>query len=195
MMGARTLSGALVPLAADMPAPTNFNFVAGDYNRRTGLAGNGSTKYLSSNRSNSADPQNNCHLAVYGTYAGTSGGIAGNGANATSIRMMQQNSGIELGFKANDISIYGRPKTGSGLLGVSRFESSSYIARVNQANTTVPQVSATPAADVILIFRRGSTYGNGLRLSFYSVGQSLDLAILDARITALSAAIQAAIAP
>jgi hypothetical protein len=48
MAGARTLAGALVPLKGT--APTNFNFVSGDYNRKTGLVGDGSTKYLDSNR-------------------------------------------------------------------------------------------------------------------------------------------------
>ena len=57
LAGARTLNGALVPLVGI--APTNFNFVAGDYNRKTGLVGDGSTKYLDSNRNNNADPQNN----------------------------------------------------------------------------------------------------------------------------------------
>jgi len=42
LAGARTLSGALVPLAGT--APTNYNFVSGDYNRKTGLVGNGYSK-------------------------------------------------------------------------------------------------------------------------------------------------------
>ena len=67
LAGARTLAGALVPLVG--AAPTNFNFVSGDYNRKTGLVGNGSTKYLNSNRSGNADPQNSHHLCVYATTA------------------------------------------------------------------------------------------------------------------------------
>jgi len=63
LAGARTLAGALVPLVGT--APTNYNFVAGDYDRETGLVGDGSTKYLDSNRNNNADPQDNKHLAVY----------------------------------------------------------------------------------------------------------------------------------
>jgi hypothetical protein len=61
LAGARTrLNGALVPLVGT--APTSFNFVDGDYNRKTGLVGNGSTKYLTANRNNNADPQNSKHL-------------------------------------------------------------------------------------------------------------------------------------
>ena len=39
LCGARTLAGALVPLAGT--APTNNNFLPEDYNRETGLKGNG----------------------------------------------------------------------------------------------------------------------------------------------------------
>jgi hypothetical protein len=52
-------------------APTNFNFVSGDYNRKTGLVGDGSTKYLDSNRAGNADPQNSFHLSTYSTTATT----------------------------------------------------------------------------------------------------------------------------
>jgi hypothetical protein len=48
LAGARTRLGALTPLVGT--APTSFNFVDGDYNRKTGLVGDGSTKYLDSNR-------------------------------------------------------------------------------------------------------------------------------------------------
>jgi hypothetical protein len=44
LAGARSLSGALVPLKGS--APTNNNFVSGDYVRTTGLVGDGTTKYL-----------------------------------------------------------------------------------------------------------------------------------------------------
>ena len=72
LAGARTLSGALVPLAG--PAPTNNNFVSADYNRVTGLIGNGATKYLNSNRLNSSDPQNSKHICVYATAASSTTG-------------------------------------------------------------------------------------------------------------------------
>jgi hypothetical protein len=69
MAGARTLSGALVPLKG--ASPTNFNFVSGDYNRKTGLKGNGITKYLDSNRNNNADPQNSRHVSIYASTIST----------------------------------------------------------------------------------------------------------------------------
>ena len=66
MAGARTLNGALVPLKG--PAPTNFNFVAGDYNRKTGLKGNGSTKYMDTNYKISYSlTGENLHLGIVGS--------------------------------------------------------------------------------------------------------------------------------
>jgi hypothetical protein len=72
MAGARTLAGALVPLVGT--APTNFGFVVGDYNRKTGLVGDGNTKNLDSNRLCSSDEQNNVHGAVYVSTRDTAAG-------------------------------------------------------------------------------------------------------------------------
>ena len=63
LAGARTLNGALVPLAGT--APTNYNFVAGDYDRKTGLVGNKVTKYLKANRNANQDTLNNNHVSVF----------------------------------------------------------------------------------------------------------------------------------
>jgi hypothetical protein len=86
LAGARTLSGALVPLVGT--APTNYNFVSADYNRETGLKGDGATKFLNPNRNNNADPQNSKHIALHiGELHHTSGGshyllTSGNGSIA-----------------------------------------------------------------------------------------------------------------
>ena len=54
--------------------------------------------------------------------------------------------------------------------------------------------SVTPLNATIGVFNNGSTaaYTNA-RISFYSIGESLDLALLDARVTTLMNAIAAAI--
>ena len=74
LAGPATLSGALVPLVGT--APTNVNFVSGDYNQLTGIIGDGSTKYFNSNRNNNADPQNNVHQSVWVSTAHGSGSAA-----------------------------------------------------------------------------------------------------------------------
>jgi len=88
LAGARTLTGALVPLVGT--APTNFNFVSGDYNRETGLGdASNATKYLNSNRAGNADPQNSRHVAAYASSAISNNGAVlnagGIGTGATSI--------------------------------------------------------------------------------------------------------------
>jgi hypothetical protein len=48
LAGARTLAGALIPLKGI--APTNNNFVAADYDRKSGLKGNASNKWINTNK-------------------------------------------------------------------------------------------------------------------------------------------------
>jgi hypothetical protein len=203
MQGARTLSGALVPLAADMPAPTNVGFADPDYNRSTGLKGNGSGKHLNSNRNNNADPQNSKHMAVYSTtpetrtagsrgyigcnYTGTgwSAIVESGGTNATNQIWLNHTSGTHRRIGNN-----------AGFLGVSRSDSTQITGRNNGSSTIFSQSSQIPSANTIFVFASASSgERTDARLNFYSIGESLDLAILDTRITALSTAIQSAIAP
>lgn len=196
LCGARTLAGALVPLVGT--APTNFNFVAADYNRTTGLVGNGTTKYLDSGRLNAADPQDNHHQSVYRTADTTPNrfyvGAAGNATGAS-----------HLGTSAatNNYLVRLRAQTGAsgsltnGFFGASRSASASYTVRAASATTTVTQASQTPASGNIFVFCRqvsgalnSATDG---RLAFYSIGEGLTLASLDSRVTALYNAIGAAI--
>lgn len=76
--GARTLAGALVPLKG--PAPTNSGFVSGDYARKTGLTGNGSSKYLNSNILQNSLPASSHALAWYGNITENTGDKALMGA-------------------------------------------------------------------------------------------------------------------
>lgn len=61
--GARTLSGALIPLKGRSPA--NFNFVTADLNRKLGLKGDGSTKYLDTQR-NALTKDKDQDVHIYG---------------------------------------------------------------------------------------------------------------------------------
>ena len=86
----------------------------------------------------------------------------------------------------------------TGFLGNTRSTSSSYIRRGLGVDIPTSGASSAPAVASIAVFALISE-GSGVsrfancQLSFYSIGRALDLAILDARITALSNAIQAAI--
>jgi hypothetical protein len=202
LAGARTLTGALVPLAGT--APTNFNFVAGDYNRKTGLVGDGSTKYLNSNRNNNADPQDDRHAAVYATTRGTTGDraylsiSAASGEGATQVL-----SGINLSQLRTRCSdqtsseVENNLHVIDSLLGISRAASSEYIKRGSGTNETVPVASLLPIDGNYFVLSRNNIPNPGnfsnARLAFYSIGESLDLALLDARVTDLINAFAAAI--
>lgn len=209
LAGARTLSGALVPLAGT--APTNVNFVAADYNRKTGLVGNGSTKYLNSNRAANADGQNDFYMSLYASSAatnagGTSSAYAGGGGN--SVGGLYSYSAISR-FNAvgafDGISAYCRTgnfasvagKNTVGFIGMSRSASASFVGRGAGSNTTVSQTSVTPNNNSIALFAQNelgvvNSHSN-VRLAFYAIGSSLDLAMLDTRVSALYTAIGAAI--
>jgi hypothetical protein len=203
LAGARTLNGALTPLVGT--APTNFNFVAGDYDRKTGLVGNGSTKYLDSNRLRTADPQNSHHVAVYlstlhtlGTaafYAGSGREVDGGPTGFTHLgRLSTGNHYIRHSCTTfNDLG-----GSSVGFFGSSRASSSSYTARQGGSNTTVTQASETLPNTTFKIFAGRLQSGNpnapaNARLAFYSIGESLDLALLDARVTTLMNALAVAI--
>lgn len=195
LMGARTLAGALVPLVG--AAPTNFNFVSGDYNRRTGLIGNGSTKYLDANTNNNSLGQNDAHMAVYvssGLVADAAArGVIGT-TNATgSSGILKQNTDVILTRLMHSGAAAPTPPVGlTGLVGVSRNASASYSVRGGGVAATVSATSQTPQSESILVFRTGAATGVH-RCAFYSAGNALSLALLDARVTALINAIGAAI--
>ena len=196
LAGARTLSGALVPLAGTVP--TNFNFASGDYNRKTGLVGDGSTKYLDSNRNNNADPQNSQHLAVYASTISTQIGsrYIGYGAGTdgrSTIGTGTINNPATFRSRSNSFSTSSLGiASGSQLLGVSRATSSAFNVRLNQQNQSFSVTSQTPGAGNIEVFR-ADIDPTSARLAFYSIGESLDLALLDARVTDLINAFAAAI--
>jgi hypothetical protein len=207
MQGARTLSGALVPLADDMPKPTNLNFVAGDYNRRTGLGDPvNASKYLNTNRNNNADPQANRHIALRVNLTSSAVQLllgARVEANGTGASLIGWN-GTQPIFRsvplADALQVSGSAAVGTPtMFALSRNTSSSYTARVSGSSTLITSTSTTPDNINSFVFAQnndGSPSGFSTALiNFYSLGSALDLAILDARITALSNAIQAAIAP
>jgi hypothetical protein len=198
LAGARTLTGALIPLVGT--APTNNNFVSGDYNRKTGLVGDGSTKYLNSGRANNADPQNNNHNALYASTANSSNPAIlmgdGNSTIAGKNRIVFA-GGLNLHFDSRNAAststtVFDTNTT--GFMGHSRNASATTSFRVAGNTTSYSTASVAPTATNVHVFSRelGGIPTNA-RLAFYSIGESLDLALLDARVTDLINAIGAAI--
>jgi len=199
LAGARTLDGALVPLVGG--APTNFNFVGADYDRETGLKGDASTKYLDSNRNSNADPQDDCAFTTYVTEIPVSNNpsfllAAANAApGATGIGYSADES---LFFRHRNIAAEVESQTNlDSFIGISRATSTptEYTARVGGANTTYTRASQTPFNGTVTVFTEGSQleFKTNARLAFYSIGESLDLAALDTRVSNLITAIGAAI--
>jgi hypothetical protein len=195
LAGARTLAGALVPLKGS--APTNNNFVSGDYNRKTGLVGNGNNKFIDTNRSSDAQSQNSIHVAVYASSLNTGTNYYCGDALGTG----QTNFFVLSGAS---IYPYCRENTGGGplssrhavgLMGLSRSASGSYTFRGNGQNSTISVTSNAPPASDFLIFAGspGASFVANARLAFYSIGDALTLATLETRVASLITAIGAAI--
>jgi hypothetical protein len=195
LAGARTLDGCLVPLVG--AAPTSYNFVAGDYNRETGLVGDASTKYLDSNRAANAEPTGDYHMSVYlpgpGTYGRVIGAYSGGGSADDFLSYgsaFLRNRSKDLAEPAGAFA--------PGFQATSRDSLNSFIYRNNGINVPGSTVTAAnPGGRNMLVFAQNDNgtakYFSNASLSFYSIGESLDLALLDARVTTLINAIAAAI--
>jgi hypothetical protein len=203
LAGARTLSGALVPLVGTAPT-NNGPFVTGDYNRKTGLIGNGSSKYLDSNRNTNTDPQDSFHHAVYCAVAGTNQGAyigaGGGGTGATQISVGSISGTLYLGYRNRNATVdqpannsgseFLQSNAGSRLIGSSRAASGSFTRRFGSDTISTSRTSQTPHNGNQLVFARNSDANavgvwTDARLAFYSIGESLDLALLDTRVSRL----------
>jgi len=192
LAGPDTLAGALVPLVG--PAPTLFGTLSGwNHNRANGLAGNGTDNYLDTNRSGSADPQNNIHLSIHKTANATVGNV--NTLIATSV----QNSGVTSianSFRFRSNTFDPQPSgwiSDIGFFGASRASSSEYTGRYFGSSSVFSRVSQSPESVTFTISARRDPTNlavfSNMRFSFYSIGESLDLTKLDARITTYMASI------
>ena len=161
-----------------------------DYNRITGLVGDGSTKYLDSNRNNNVDPQNSQHMAVFPTTVNTTDTdrvYIGTGINSTGSTY----------FATRSVDAFARNRSASAdtglvrgsastLIGVSRSTSSNYTYRRSGVSQLLTRTSETPLAGNVFVYQgNGFSAFSNASLAFYSIGESLDLALLDNRVTRL----------
>jgi len=206
LCGARTITGALVPLAGD--APTSNGFVSGDYSRTDGITGDG-TSYIDSGRASDDDPQNDSHWSVYPTalgtparalihtdYTGASEDVSGfffNQAPNTSV--IRSRIGSATGNPQQLVATY-EP---SNLIAASRASGTEFTRRYNGISEPVAASSATPQALNYFVFARQDGAGvelvSNATIAFYSIGTSLGtdpadgLADLDTAVTNLITAI------
>ena len=195
MAGARTVAGAIVPLRGN--APTNNNFVAGDYSRTLGLLGNDSNKYLNTGYNNNDTtnfPQNNCHISCFVsvTNADSTGVFVGNNVQIGSL--------LNIGTSATNQTIFKNRTTGVtrtvalpavGFQGISRDGSTSLFSRQTTSGGAISDlsqatVSGTPSSQLYGVFASGlGSNPTSARISFYSIGKSLSIPSLDTRVTTL----------
>jgi hypothetical protein len=196
LAGARTRLGALTPLVGT--APTSFNFVDGDYNRKTGLDGNGTDKYINTNRAGNADPQNNGHISVVlGSSIGSTKAPIGSLATSPNrfSQILEDSGMISYAFQSTGgLNIAGNA---GGFYGISRSNSTQISVRRSSQTSTNSLNSTAISTEPYFVFARNLNGAPSLyypdRISFYSIGESLDLALLDARVTVLITAFGVAI--
>lgn len=199
LSGARKKEGAFIDLRTTTQVLTNNGFADGDYNRKTGLVGNGSTKYLNSNRANNADPQNSSHNACW-VSAPAVGVLMASSSSNTGQNYMDTNTTTNTRFANRDAlsAPAVAATTAAGLYGHSRSNSSQISYRCPQGNGTSFSASQTPESRNVFLYTRSNeglsfSQWSAARLAFYSIGEAIDLAKLDARVTALINAFGAAI--
>jgi hypothetical protein len=199
LAGARTLSGALTPLAGIRP--TGVGFGSGDYYRITGLQGSGGGRRLETGRNNNADGQNNAHMAVYVTLLGQSADetLAGGGDTSFvgSRYFIRQTTTSTFNTNCMSASNVSRSASfgGSGLYGVAR-QNSSQMEQLtgNLASRSIfSSSSSAPRSGQLRVFTTPFGGVCNSRLSFYSAGNYLNLDLLDARVTTLMNSISGAL--
>ena len=197
LCGARTITGALVPLAG--PAPTAQGaWASGDYSRTEGMTGDGNALYLDANVANNsdfggtvADPQNDQHVAIYVTSAATnntySTGVGTTGNGVTNLVLLGSTEKVAARSRSNTDN--GGLSFTTGLAGVSRDSSASYDSYADGLTNTTSTASQTPVEANIFVFNTGASTPTNATLAFYSIGTSLSLEDLDTAVTNLITAI------
>jgi hypothetical protein len=194
MLGARTLSGALVKLKG-AGTVTNFNFVQADYDRKLGLKGNGSSKYLNSGYIVPSSNQNNVHCAAWMTEP-----MRSTTPNDFIISNNAANAGLQLGtsslvtiLRANDTNASFAYPRFTGFMGVARSSASNHTRRYDNISENATVTSEAVFANPINIFFRLDQSPSIARLTYYSIGTNINLTLLNNRVATLVSTIGAAL--
>jgi len=201
LCGARTITGALVPLAGAAPTAQG-GWSSGDYSRTAGLTGDGAALYLDSNRSGDADPKDDNHIAVYVTASSTANGaVAGNGNSANGLtQVIEDITNGYFFFRNNSSAGASDFSPGTGLAGNSRSNSSNVSAIGGGSASTLTIASdGNDSSNINIFARRSSNVAQLLwdgTAAFYSIGTdigSAGLAALEASLDNLISDIGAAL--
>jgi hypothetical protein len=196
--GPRTLPAALYTPKG--PAVTNVGFTLSNYTRKTHLQG-GSPRYINLNRGASSDGQNNASMWIWVNQAATTNTTRYIGAqNSAGIsRIMDQTGTIVGNVNSLATNYTGPPGSGqrTGFIGVSRASASQFTMRYNSTDFTVTSASVSPISLNYFLFARnnnGTPDGHtDAGVSAAASGKAVNLALMEARVATLLAAIAAAI--
>ena len=190
MAGARTRAGALVPLVG--PVPTEFGTAGGwDYNRITGINGNGTDNYIDTGRSNASQGQNNIHLSVMLSTVGSESNPYYIGASTSGFGVISA-IGLNGMFSNNSgqFGTAGKPYP-PGFHAHSRSGTQVQIKRPAAAAFTDTITSTTPPNSNFYIFNinnagtPGSQWSSA-KVNFYSIGDNFpNVTLLEARVATL----------
>jgi hypothetical protein len=189
LAGARTLAGALVPLVGTAPARQGTEG-GWNYNRETGLQGNGTNNYINTNSTTSIfTSQTSRHQFVYGSSFATTGSEAAAGLYSTAtITTLEILNVVDPGpvrrYRSGTGTIGEFPSissgfTTSGSIAGSRTSSTSAVLYQNGASANANTTSVTPTSSTLQFFVFAANVNNaaaGLcnaRLQFWSIGDGL----------------------
>lgn len=201
LCGARTLNGALTPLKGN--APTGYNFID-LYDRKLGLGGDNATAYIATGYNNNDTtnfPQDNTHISCWvdnassdssGVYVGTQNTIG-------NILTIYNTSSTNIVFRNRAGTTRTLSQAPYGFQGSTRNNSANFVSRATYSagvsETTTTATSSTPSNNLIGVFAGFSgstaTQFSSPVISFYSIGKSLTLSLLDARVTTLKTTLNA----
>jgi len=203
------LNGTLAPssvrieslsIREDSFTPTAFgSWASGDYSRSgstPGLKGNGSTKYLNTNRANNADGQNDSHFSAFVTLPTTLFNSYYLGAfTASAVKYLNSRYPTDFYLRDGAVEYVAAGKANAtGLMGMSRDNAANVKFRIDGVGGTHTSASWVGDSYSTFIFARNATgtaanFSDG-RLAFYSIGAAIDLAAMDERVTNLVTAIR-----
>jgi hypothetical protein len=213
LAGARTRLGALVPLVGT--APTPFNFVDADYNRKTGLAGNGTNKSLRTGLLANALSNTSHHMFFNGSSFPTNASSAAqdwggvyDGSNISSLYDLVQvgtiretRSGTGGNLPGNSATIFTGSTTSGSVAGcrTSATELRLYQDGSSVALATNSNAPSLPAIGFGVFARNNNNTQvehTTARFNFFSIGDGLNttsMLSLHNRVTALITAFGVAI--
>ena len=199
MAGWDSLAGALTPLKG--AAPTNNGL--SNYDRGIGITGDGSSKYLDSNRASNADGQDNAHMSAFistfdtrfntvspGIYLG-----AAKAGQASRFDIGPYASILYANNRCASQAVAGANPSATGLIGTSRPSPSEYSVRCSGSDFPQEVASVAPGTEDVFVLCRNSvgtpSSFSDATIAFYSIGSATDLAALDARVSTLMADLRA----